>query len=363
MKKQTEGVAAARAATAAKARAANARAAGRRSWLRIGGTGAALAGVGGWATLAPAIAATDGGAAPAARMPGGMKVLVGFPPGGTTDVLGRLVARELAELFRTTAVVDNRPGASGGIAAAAVARSQADGSTLLFVSSTHATNPSLYASLPYDTERDFVPIGLVATTPYVLTAHPDLGVRDLAGLVKYLKDKPGTVNYASASPGTGQHLAGELFGRMAGVDIVHVPYKGSSAALPDVLSGRIQTMFENVAVMTPQIKLGSLVPIAVTGPKRSRLLPEVPTIAESGLSGFEVLGWFAVLAPAGTPPDVVTGLNAALQRVIALPAFSARLDALGADPVGGSPGDCRAFIAGEIAKWRDVIRSAGIAPS
>lgn len=335
---------------------------GRRVLLaRIGAAGGALAcaGIGG----PLALAAPTGGEGRSGLSHGPIKILVGFPPGGTTDVLGRLVGREISEILGTTAVVENRPGASGGIAAAAVARSAPDGTTLLFVSSTHATNPSLYASLPYDTTRDFTPIGLVATTPYVLTAHPGLGVRDLSGLTRYLKAHPGVVNYASASPGTGQHLAGELFSRMADVDITHVPYKGSSAALPDVLSGRIQIMFENVAVMTPQIRQGHLVPIAVTGMQRSRLLPDVPTMNESGVKGFEVLGWFAALAPSATSPKVVDALNQALRQAVEAPAFSARLDALGADAVSGSPAECATFIEREILKWREVIQQAGITPS
>lgn len=299
--------------------------------------------------------------ASAAEYPAGpVRIFVGFPPGGTTDVIGRLVAKELSDILGKPVVVENRPGVSGGIAAAAVARSAPDGLNLLVVSSTHATNPALYSSLPYDTEKDLVPVSLIATTPYVLTTHPEIAVESYAGLIDYLKANPGKVNYASASPGTGQHLAGELFGRMADVRIVHIPYKGSSAAMPDVLSGRVQMMFENVAVMTPHVRRGTLRALAVTGRKRSQLLAEVPTVAESGLAGFEVVGWFGLLAPAGTPADVIGTLNAAVSKALASEAVAKRLGDMGAEPVGGSTALFASFLSGEVAKWGKVIREAGI---
>jgi tripartite-type tricarboxylate transporter receptor subunit TctC len=194
----------------------------------------------------------------------------------------------------------------------------------------------------------------------VLTTHPEVPADSYAGFIRYLKANPGKVNYASASPGTGQHLAGELFGRMADVKIVHIPYKGSSAAMPDVLSGRVQMMFENVAVMTPHIRQGTLRALAVTGSKRSRLLPEVPTVDESGLAGFEVVGWFGLLAPAGTPAAVIETLNAAVNKALANEAVAKRLGDMGAEPVGGSTAAFATFLSGEIAKWGKVIREAGI---
>jgi tripartite-type tricarboxylate transporter receptor subunit TctC len=297
----------------------------------------------------------------AAPYPAGpVKILVGFPPGGTTDVIGRLLAKGLSEELGKPVVVENRPGVSGGIAGGAVARSAPDGLTLLFVSSTHATNPALYKSLPYDTAKDFAPVSLVATTPYVLTVHPDLPVDSFAGFLRYLNEHPGEVNYASASPGTGQHLAAELFGRMAAVKTVHVPYKGSAAAMPDVLSGRIQMMFENVAVMTPHIRRGALRPLAVTGAARSQLLPQIPTVAESGLAGFEVVGWFGLLAPAATPAEVVEALNTAVNKVLAADELRKKLDDMGAEPVGGTPQTFNRFLSAEISKWDAVIRDAGI---
>ena len=303
------------------------------------------------------------GTAPAAASDypaGPVRLFVGFPPGGTTDVIGRLVAKELSDILGKPVVVENRAGVSGGIAAGAVARSAPDGLTLLMVPSTHATNPFLYASLPYDPDKDLVPVSLIATTPYVLVTHPDVPATDYPALMKYLAANPGKVNYASASPGTGQHLAGELFGRMADVKIVHIPYKGSSAALPDLMAGRVQMMFENVAVMTPHVRQGSLRALAVTGPKRAALLPEVPTVAESGLTGFEVVGWFGLLAPAGTPAPVIEKLNAAVNQLLARDPVTKRLGDMGADPVGGTTAVFASFLANETAKWGKVIREAGI---
>ena len=299
--------------------------------------------------------------AAAADYPAGpVRLFVGFPPGGTTDVIGRLLAKELSDILGKPVVVENRAGASGGIAAGAVARSAPDGLTLLVVPSTHATNPFLYASLPYDPDKDLVPVSLIATTPYVLVTHPEVPASDYRGLMTYLVANPGKVNYASASPGTGQHLAGELFGRMADVKIVHIPYKGSSAALPDLMAGRIQMMFENVAVMMPHVRQGSLRALAVTGPKRSSLLPEVPTVAESGLPGFEVVGWFGLLAPTGTPAPVVEKLNAAVNQALAREPVIKRVADMGADPVSGTTAAFASFLQAETAKWGKVIREAGI---
>jgi tripartite-type tricarboxylate transporter receptor subunit TctC len=313
--------------------------------------------------LGAALAVVIAGASPAAASDypaGPVRLFVGFPPGGTTDVIGRLLAKELSDILGKPVLVENRAGVSGGIAAGAVARSAPDGLTLLVVPSTHATNPFLYASLPYDPDKDLAPVSLVATTPYVLVTHPDVGASDYRGLMTYLKANPGKVNYASASPGTGQHLAGELFGRMADVKIVHIPYKGSSAALPDLMAGRVQMMFENVAVMTPHVRQGSLRALAVTGPKRSSLLPEVPTVAESGLPGFEVVGWFGLLAPAGTPVPIIEKLNAAVNQALAGEAMVKRLGDMGADPMGGTAAAFASFLAGESAKWGKVIREARI---
>ena len=288
-----------------------------------------------------------------------VRIVVGFPPGGTTDVIARLMAQELTEKLGKAVVVENRPGASGTIGSGVVAKSVPDGHTLLVVSSTHGTAPALYASLPYE-DRDLVPAALIASTPYVLVVHPTMAATTMAQLLAYLKQNPGKVEYASSSPGTAQHLAGELVQRMAGVQIVHVPYKGTGALMPDLLSGRVPMMFENVAIMTPHIRKGSLRPIAVSSAKRTLLLPDVPTVAETGLAGFEVLGWFALLAPAKTPQDAVGRLNAELSAAIARPGIVARFAELGAEPLAGSPEQAATFIRGEQEKWGRIIREAGI---
>ena len=290
-----------------------------------------------------------------------VKVIVGFPPGGTTDVIGRLVANELAEQFGKPFVVENRPGASGTIGTGAVAKATPDGHTLIVVPSTHGTARALYASLPYE-ESELAPIGLVASTPYVFVVHPDLPVKTFGELIALLKASPGRYHYASTSPGTAQHLGGELVKRMAGVDMVHVPYKGTGAVMPDLLSGRVPMMFENLAVMTPHVRKGSLRALAVSSKKRTALMPEVPTVAETGrgLQGFEVIGWFALLAPARTPQEIVRTLNTELNRLIAKPAIVARFAALGAEPLGGSPADAAVYIRAEQDKWGGIIHEAGI---
>ena len=288
-----------------------------------------------------------------------VRIIVGFPPGGTTDVIGRLVAQELTESLGKAVVVENRGGASGTIGSGIAAKSTPDGHTLLLVPSTHGTAPALYASLPYE-DKDLVPVALVGTTPYVLVVHPSMPATNMAQLVAYLKQNPGKVEFASSSPGTAQHLAGELLQRMAGVVIVHIPYKGSGALMPDLLSGRVPMMFENIAIMTPHIKKGALRAIALSSAKRTPLLPDIPTVAETGLTGFEVLGWFALMAPAKTPPEIIRRLNADVNAAIARPAIVARFAELGAEPLGGTTGEAAAFIRGEQEKWGKIIRDAGI---
>jgi tripartite-type tricarboxylate transporter receptor subunit TctC len=291
-----------------------------------------------------------------------VRVIVGFPPGGTTDVIGRLVAQGLSERLGKPFVVENRPGASGSIGASAVAKATPDGHTLLVVPSTQGTNPFLYGSLPYDTDRDFAPIGLIASTPYLFVVYPGLPVQNFRELIALLKKNPGKYQYASTSPGTAQHLGAELVKRMAGVDMEHVPYKGTGAVMPDLLSGRVPMMFENIAVMTPHVKKGALRALAVSSAKRSSLLPDVPTVAETGmgLEGFEVLGWFGLYAPAGTPADIVRRLNAEVNALIVQPAMVQRFAELGAEPLGGPPEALVAFLKAEQDKWGRVIRDLGI---
>ena len=310
--------------------------------------------------VAFAVALLTAGAALAQSYPAGpVRIVIGFPPGGTTDVIGRLTAQGLAESLGKPFIIDNRGGASGTIGAGIVAKAEPNGHTLIIVPSTHGTAPALYSALPYQ-ERDFAPVGLIASTPYVFVVHPTIQANTFQELLALLKQSPGKYSFASSSPGTAQHLGGELVKRMAGVDMVHVPYKGTGALLPDLLAGRVPMMFENVAIMTPHIKKGSLRPLAVSSAKRTLLLPDVPTVAETGLSGFEVLGWFALIAPAKTPPAVVKLLNAEVNKLVASPTIVERFAGLGAEPLTGTPERAAAFIKGEQDKWGKVIRDIGI---
>ena len=301
-------------------------------------------------------------AAPAQYPSQTVRVVVGFPPGGTTDVIGRLVAQGLSERLGRPFVVENRPGASGSIGASGVAKAAPDGHTLLLVPSTQGTNSFLYASLPYDTERDFAPVSLIGTTPYLFVVHPSLPVQNFRELIALLKKNPGKYQYASTSPGTAQHLGAELVKRMAGVDMEHIPYKGTGAVMPDLLSGRVPMMFENVAVMTPHVKKGILRALAVSSSKRTPLLPEVPTVSETGmgLESFEVLGWFGLYAPAGTPADIVLRLNAEVNALVVQPATVQKFAELGAESLGGTPEALGAFLRSEQDKWGRIIRELGI---
>jgi tripartite-type tricarboxylate transporter receptor subunit TctC len=309
---------------------------------------------------ASALAAFSGSAVQAQSYPSDpVRIVVGFPPGGTTDVVGRLVAQELTEALGVNFFVDNRAGASGMIGAGAVANAKPDGHTLALVPSTYGTAAALYASMPYQ-DKDLTPVALVASTPYVFVVHPTIPATTFPEALALLKKNPGKYNFASSSPGTAQHLGGELLKRMAGVDMEHIPYKGSGALMPDLLAGRVQMMFENIAIMIPHIQKGALRPLAISSVNRSKLLPDLPTVAESGVPNFEVLGWFALLAPAGTPPEVIQRLNAEVNKLIVKPSAVKRFAALGAEPLGGTPQEAAAFIKEEQQKWGKVIKDAGI---
>jgi tripartite-type tricarboxylate transporter receptor subunit TctC len=286
--------------------------------------------------------------------------VVPFPPGGTTDILARAVAQKLTEAMGQSVVLDNRPGAGGNIGADVVAKSAPDGYTLLMGTvGTHAINPSLYAKMPYDHVKDFVPVVLVAGVPNVLVVNPSLPVNSVADLIKLAKAKPGSINFASSGNGTSIHLSGELFKAMAGVDMTHVPYKGSAPALSDLISGQVQVMFDNLPSSLPQIKAGKLRAIAVTSLKRAPALPDVPTISESGLPGFEASSWFGVLAPAGTPPAVITRLNAEVDKWLQTPEAKEQLLAQGAQAAGDTPEQFAAFIRSETEKWAKVVKASG----
>jgi tripartite-type tricarboxylate transporter receptor subunit TctC len=289
-----------------------------------------------------------------------IRLVVPFPPGGATDILARDVAQKLTEAWGQSVVVDNRPGAGGNIGSELVAKAPPDGYTLLMGTvGTHAINASLYAKMPYDHIRDFAPVILVAGVPNVLVVNPALPVNTVAELIAYAKANPGKLNFASSGNGTSIHLSGELFKVMAGVQMTHVPYKGSAPAVADLISGQVQLMFDNLPPSLPQIKAGKLRALAVTSSTRAPALPDVPTMAEAGLPGFEASSWFGVLAPAGTPPAIVAKLNAEIARWLATPEAKERLSKQGADAAGGSPEDFVKHIAAETTKWAKVVKDSG----
>jgi tripartite-type tricarboxylate transporter receptor subunit TctC len=288
------------------------------------------------------------------------RIVVPFPPGGPLDATGRLLAQQLSERWGQSIVVENKPGAGGNIGADYVAKSAPDGYTIVMGAlSTHAVNPSLYAKMPYDAQKDFAPITLVAITPNVLVVNPALPVDSVRALIAYAKARPGQLSFGSGSIGSAGHLAGELFKIDAGVDIVHVPYKGAAPAMQALLAGDTQLMFDNLANAMAQVKAGKLRALAVTTAERSKLAPELPTMAESGLQGFDISTWFGLFAPAGTPPDVVAKWNADVTRILTAPDMRDRLLAQGAEPAPDSPADFARFIAAEAAKSARIVRTSG----
>jgi len=289
-----------------------------------------------------------------------VRLVVPFPAGGTTDILARAAAQKLSETWGQQVIVDNRPGAGGNIGSELVAKAAPDGYTLLMGTvGTHAINPSLYAKMPYDHVKDFAPVILVAGVPNVLVVNPDLPIKTVPELIAYAKANPGKLNFASSGSGTSIHLSGELFKVMAGVQITHVPYKGSAPALTDLIGGQVQLMFDNLPSSLPQIKGGKLRAVAVTSTTRAAALPEVPTVAESGLPGFEASSWFGILAPAGTPKDIIAKIDADVQKWLATPEAKEKLLSQGANAAGGSPEDFARHIQAETAKWAKVVKDSG----
>ncbi len=291
-----------------------------------------------------------------------IRLVVAFPPGGATDVLARVLAQGMTEELGQTVLVDNKGGASGIIGTEAVAKAAPDGYTLLFAPSSHATLKELYPNLSFDPLKDFTPIAAMARTAYIYVCHPGVGAKSVKELLDIARAKPGTIAYASTGMGTAQHLAGEALRRAANVDILHVPYKGSGAVRGDLLAGRVQTMFDNVAVMLPYVQRKELLALAVTSAKRNPLLPDVPTMRELGLADVEIEGWFVVLGPAGVPDAVVKRLNAAVNKVLATKATAEKLDQLGAEPLPGPPQDVAKIISDDRERWGKVIREANIKP-
>jgi tripartite-type tricarboxylate transporter receptor subunit TctC len=290
-----------------------------------------------------------------------VRIVVPFPAGGTTDILARATAQKLTEGLGQPFVVENRPGAAGNIGAELVAKSPPDGYTMLMGTvGTHAINPSLYDKMPYDHVKDFVPVVLVAGVPNVLVVHPSVPVKSVQELIAYAKANPGKLNFASSGAGTSIHLSGELFKTMTGVSMQHVPYKGSSPALADLTGGQVQLMFDNLPSALPLIKAGKLRALAVTSLTRSTVLPDLPTVSESGLAGFDSSSWFGLLAPAGTPKDVVARVNGEVAKWLATPDAKEKLAAQGAIVASGlAPEDFTRHIASETAKWQKVVKESG----
>ena len=315
--------------------------------------GAALAITFALAGLVPAVQAQSFPAKP-------VKLVVPFPPGGSLDNVGRLLAQKIGESWGQTVVVENRPGAGGNVGMDLVAKSPADGYTVgMGALSTHAVNPSLYAKMPYDAVKDFAPISLVAITPNVLTVNASLPVNSLKDLIAYAKANPGKVNFGSGSNGSAGHLAGELFKLETKTDVQHIPFKGGAPATQALVAGDTQFMFDNLANAMAQLKAGRIKALAVTTGERSKLAPDLPTMAEAGMPGFDISTWFGILAPAGTPPDVIAKWNSELVKAMNAPDVREKMLAQGADPSPTTPAQFAAFIAKEREKYARIVKASG----
>jgi tripartite-type tricarboxylate transporter receptor subunit TctC len=290
-----------------------------------------------------------------------VRVIIPFPPGQATDVIGRLVSQRLTDALGRQFIIDNRPGAGGIIGAEAVAKAAPDGYTLLVsASGTMVINPSLYRKLSYDPLKDYEPVSLLGLIPLVVVAHPSLPTRTIKDLVALARANPGKLNYGSSGPGTAQHLAMELLKHRATIDVAHVPYKGSAPATTDLIGGHIMLMFDTIASSLSLIKAGKVNAIAVGSARRSSLLPDVPTVAESGIKDFQAMGWAGMLAPARTPRAIVQRLNSEVVRILADAETRQRIVALGLEPMSNSPEEFAAFMKGEIARWSEAVKAAKV---
>ena len=289
-----------------------------------------------------------------------VRLIVPFAPGGSNDIMARLTAQKFSEAFGQQVVVDNRAGASGIIGTDIAAKAPADGYTLLMMSLTLTVNPSLFRKLPYDTDKDLVPVTLVASAPLMLVVNPSVPAKSVKELIAHAKAQPGKLNFGSGGPGTTPHLAGEMLKTMAGMQMTHIPYKGGGPALADLVGGQIQLMLENIPSTLPFAKSGKLRALAVTGLKRSPLVPELPTLDEAALKGYEIVGWNGLFVPAGTPRPIVTRLHGETVKMLTQPEVRDRLATLGAEGVGSSPDEFRAFVKAEIVKWARVVKEAGL---
>lgn len=289
-----------------------------------------------------------------------IRFVVPYPPGGPLDTIARLLGQKVSEGVKQPVIVENKPGAGGNIGADFVAKSLADGHTILMGAvATHAINPTLYAKIPYNPVRDFAPITQVASTPNVLVVNPSVPVSSVAELIAHAKANPGKLDFGSGSTGSAGHLAGELFNSLAGVQMTHIPYKGAAPAMQDLIGGQIHLMFDNLASSLTQVRAGRVKALAVTTAKRSSLAPELPTVAESGLAGFDISTWFGIFAPAGTPREAIVRLHTEFTRALAAPDVREKMLNMGAEPVGNTPAEFAAFIRAEAEKYARVIKASG----
>jgi tripartite-type tricarboxylate transporter receptor subunit TctC len=291
-----------------------------------------------------------------------VRMIVPFPAGGGVDIVARSLAPHLTERWKQQVVVDNRPGAGAIIGADVAAKSPADGYTLLLANTAHAINATLHRKLAFDPVRDFAPITLIATQPSVLAVHPSVPAKSVKELIALARAKPGSLNFASSGNGTPPHLSGAMFSDMTGIDMTHVPYKGAAPALTDLLGGQVQLMFATIISVGPHLQAGRLRPLAVTSAKRSAALPEVPTVAEAGVPGFEATAWFMLMAPAKTPATIIGQLHRDMAQVVKAGELRERLTRDGAEPVGSTPEEAARFLKTEIARWGKVIVAAKIQP-
>lgn len=314
--------------------------------------------------LALSLAVLAGGISPSlhAQQPWPAKpvrLVVGYAAGGATDVLARLVALKLGEELGKPVVVENRAGANSNVGAEVVAKAEPDGYTLYVYTIANTINASLYDKLGYDPAKDFEPVGMIAKIPNVLVVNPSLPVKSVADYLRFARESSSGITFASSGSGSSIHLSGEIFRMRSGINMLHVPYRGSAPAVTDLLGGQVQSMFDNTPSAMPHVKAGRLRAIAVTSPQRLPLLPDVPTVAESGYPGFDVQSWFAIAAPAGTPKPVVDRLNAALNKALAAPDVRQRMQDLAAHPQPGTPEQMRIFMMSEIKRWHDVVKQSG----
>ena len=289
-----------------------------------------------------------------------IRMLLPYPPGAGSDVIARLIAQKLSDNLGQQVIVDNRGGAGGNIGMELAARALADGYTLVFaLTSQLAINPALYRSLPYDPVRDYAPVSLIGSAPYVLVVHPSVSAASVQALIALAKARPGQLKFASAGNGSGAHLAAELLRSLAGIDLVHVPYKGAGPALPDLISGQVELMFATHAAIGQHVRAGRLRALAVTTAKPSAAIPGVPAMAESGVPGYDSSVWYGLLAPAGTPPAIVRRLNGEVVRVLSVPDVRERLAIEAIETVGSTPEALAAHIRQELAKWAKVVVQSG----